>query len=184
MWEAVAIDRREARWVLCRAPRLAYVASAHEVLREFRILDAIKDEAVAIARPVVSCDDPRVFGAPFFVMERIDGSPILTHVPEQWATTPDSHGRALEELVDALVAIHAVDWRACGLGDLAHVGDYLPHQIPRWLAQLASYQSRELPAAIRIADWLSTHRPAEQPLAPCPAPSHLHHLLLSPDSPP
>ena len=53
---------------------------------------------VAIARPVVACADPGVFGAPFFVMERINGSPILAHVPEQWAATPELHGRALEEL--------------------------------------------------------------------------------------
>src|SRR5713226_4468661 len=67
--EAFAIDRGEGRWVLRRAPRHANVASAHDVLREYRILDAIKDEPVAIARPIVSCDDPRVFGAPFFVMQ-------------------------------------------------------------------------------------------------------------------
>src|SRR3954462_5267207 len=86
--EAFAIDRGEDRWILRRAPRHVNVASAHDVLREFKILDAIKDEPVAIARPVLSGDDAGVFGAPFFVMERIDGSAILTHVPEQWADAP------------------------------------------------------------------------------------------------
>jgi aminoglycoside phosphotransferase (APT) family kinase protein len=182
--EAFAIDRGTARWVLRRAPRHANVASAHDVLREYRILDAIKDEAVAIARPIISCDDPDVFGAPFFVMQRIDGSAILTHVPEQWATAPDSQGAALEELIDALSAIHAVDWRACGLGDLAHVGEYLPHQITRWLAQLASYDSRELPSAIRVADWLSTHRPPDQPSALVHGDYKLDNVLFAPESPP
>src|ERR1700710_1872980 len=139
--EAFAIDRDEDRWILRRAPRHVNVASAHDVLREYRILDAIKDEPVSIARPVISCDDAEVFGAPFFVMERSDGAAILTHVPEQWASAPELHGRALEELVDALVAIHAVDWRALGLGDLAHDGEYLPRQITRWLAQLAPSDS-------------------------------------------
>ena len=72
-----------------------------------------------------------------------------SHVPEAGRPPPRSHGRALEELIDALVAIHAVDWRACGLGDLAHDGDYLPRQITRWLAQLDSYGGRDLPAAHR-----------------------------------
>src|SRR4029077_12633163 len=75
--EAFAIDRGDDRWILRRAPRHANVASAHDVLREYKILDAIKDEPVTIARPVISCDDPSVFGAPFFVMERIDRSAIL-----------------------------------------------------------------------------------------------------------
>jgi aminoglycoside phosphotransferase (APT) family kinase protein len=182
--EAFAIDRGAARWVLRRAPRHANVASAHDVLREYRILDAIKDEPVAIARPIISCDDPSVFGAPFFVMQRIDGSAILTHVPEQWAPAPESQGRALEELIDALVAIHAVDWRACGLGDLAHAGEYLPHQITRWLAQLASYESRELAPAIRIAEWLDAHRPPEQPGALCHGDYKLDNVLFAPESPP
>jgi aminoglycoside phosphotransferase (APT) family kinase protein len=182
--DAFAIDRGSARWVLRRAPRHVNVASAHDVLREYRILDAIKDAPVAIARPIVSCADPAVFGAPFFVMERIDGSAILSHIPNEWATAPASQGRALEELIDALVAIHAVDWRACGLGDLAHTGEYLPHQIARWLAQLESYDGRELPSAIRVADWLRSHRPPDQPAALCHGDYKLDNVLFAPESPP
>jgi aminoglycoside phosphotransferase (APT) family kinase protein len=182
--EAFAVDRGAARWVLRRAPRHANVVSAHDVLREFRILDAIKDEPVPIARPVVSCDDPSVFGAPFFVMERIDGAPILGHVPEAWAATPEVHGRALEELVDALVAVHAVDWRGCGLGDLAHVGEYLPRQIQRWLDQLSSYEGRDLPPARRVAQWLEAHCPADQPAALCHGDYKLDNVLFAPETPP
>ncbi|HEY6429176.1 MAG TPA: phosphotransferase family protein, partial [Acidimicrobiales bacterium] len=182
--DAFAIDRGTARWVLRRAPRHANVASAHDVLREYRILDAIKDAPVAIARPIVSCADPAVFGAPFFVMERIDGSAILSHIPSEWATAPASQGRALEELIDALVAIHAVDWRASGLGDLAHTGEYLPHQITRWLAQLSSYDGRELPSAIRLADWLRSHATADQPSALCHGDYKLDNVLFAPESTP
>ena len=182
--EAFAIDRGDDRWILRRAPRHVNVASAHDVLREYRILDAIKDEPVSIARPILSCDDAGVFGAPFFVMERIEGSAILTHVPEQWADAPELHGRALEELVDALAAIHAVDWRALGLGDLAHDGEYLSHQITRWLAQLASYESRELPTAIRAAEWLSGYPPSDQPSALFHGDYKLDNVLFAPESPP
>ena len=94
---------------------------------------------VPIARPVVACGDPEVFGAPFYVMERIDGRPILRAVPDAWAAAPESHGRALEELVDALVAIHAVDWRALGLGDLG------PRQrLPRAPAHQVAHPTRLL----------------------------------------
>src|SRR5262249_52771958 len=79
--EVLAADRGPKQWALRRAPRHASSATAHNVLREFRILDAIKDEPVPIARPAVACDDPEVFGAPFYVMERIDGRPILQAVP-------------------------------------------------------------------------------------------------------
>ena len=87
--EVFAVDRGPDRWVLRRAPKHASSSTAHDVLREFRILDAIKDTSVPIARPVVACGDPEVFGAPFYVMERIEGKPVLKAVPEAWAAAPE-----------------------------------------------------------------------------------------------
>jgi aminoglycoside phosphotransferase (APT) family kinase protein len=182
--ELFALDRGPSRWVLRRAPRHASSATAHDVLREFRILDAIKDEPVAIARPVVACADEEVFGSPFYVMERIDGRCVLQSVPTAWASAPDTHGRALDELIDALVAIHAVDWHACGLDDMAHTDDYFARQLTRWRAQLHSYGGRALPAADDIFDWLSAHRPADQPSALCHGDYKLDNVLFAPQAPP
>jgi aminoglycoside phosphotransferase (APT) family kinase protein len=182
--EVFAVERGEARWVLRRAPRHASSATAHDVLREFRILDAIKDEPVRIARPVLACDDPEVFGAPFYVMERIDGVPVRATIPEAWAADPGSQGRALEELIDALLEIHAVDWRARGLGDMAHTERYLERQSSRWLSQLDSYGGRDLPAAHEIAAWLDAHRPPDQPPTLYHGDYKLDNVLYAPDAPP
>ena len=98
---------------------------------------------------------PSVFGAPFFVMERIEGSAD----PDPRARAMGggagnarprargAHRRARRDPRRRLA-------RAAASGDLAHDGEYLPHQITRWLAQLESYESRELPSAIRVAEWL------------------------------
>lgn len=182
--EIFAVDRGRDRWVLRRAPRHASSATAHDVLREFRILDAIKDQPLPIARPILSCDDPEVFGAPFFLMERIDGVPVRSSLPAAWATAPETHERALEELVDALVAIHAVDWRACGLEGLAPRPGYLARQLSRWIDQLHSYQGRELPAAGEIGEWLARHRPAEPGAALCHGDYKLDNVLFDPEPPP
>ena len=182
--EVFSVERGPSRWVLRRAPRYASSSTAHDVLREFRILDAIKDERVSIARPVVSCDDPSVFEAPFYVMDRIEGRPILRSVPDGWAGAPDTHGRALEELVDALVEIHAVDWRKCGLGEMASPDGYLSHQLARWLTQLDAYGGRDLPAARIIADWLAAERPQDRPGALCHGDYKLDNVLFAPEAPP
>jgi aminoglycoside phosphotransferase (APT) family kinase protein len=184
--EIFAVDRGAARWVLRRAPRHASSATAHDVLREFRILDTIKDQPVAIARPVVACGDEAVFGSAFYVMERIAGRPILQSVPAGWARMPETHGRALEELVDALVAIHAVDWEACGLGDMTHgaADGYLARQITRWIAQLDSYGGRELPAARDIAAWLDSHLPPGHARTLCHGDYKLDNVLFAPEPPP
>ncbi len=182
--EVFSVDRGPARWVLRRAPRHASSSTAHDVLREFRILDAIKDEAVRIARPIIACADASVFGAPFYVMERIDGTPILQLIPDAWSAQPQAHGRALEELIDALVEVHAVDWRDAGLGDMAPSPDYLSRQLIRWLRQLDSYGGRDLPAARRVGEWLTTHRPADQPSALCHGDYKLDNVLFAPQAPP
>jgi aminoglycoside phosphotransferase (APT) family kinase protein len=182
--EIFAVDRGADRWVLRRAPRHASSSTAHDVLREFRILDAIKDEPVRIARPVMCCDDPAVFGSPFYVMARVDGVPVRKAIPLGWTTAPDTHGQALEQLIDALVEIHSVDWKRCGLTDFAHREQYLSRQVTRWLAQLDSYGGRDLPAARRIGEWLDARRPADQPAAVAHGDYKLDNVLFAPDSPP
>ena len=182
--EVFAIDRGDARWVLRQAPRHASSSTAHDVLREFRILDAIKDQPVRIARPIVACDDPEVFGSAFYVMERIDGMPVRNKVPDGWADAPERHGLALEELIDALVEVHAVDWRGCGLGSIAHADNYLQRQHDRWLSQLASYGGRDLPAAQTVGDWFEARRPAEQAPALVHGDYKLDNVLFAPDAPP
>src|SRR5207245_2641423 len=74
--EVFALERGGARWVLRRAPAHPSSSTAHDVIREFRLLDAIKDTGARIPWPIVACDDSEVFGAPFYVMERIDGEPV------------------------------------------------------------------------------------------------------------
>jgi aminoglycoside phosphotransferase (APT) family kinase protein len=182
--EVFAVDRNDARWVLRRAPRRANTAKAHDVLREHRILDAIAGQPVRIARPVAACADPAVFGSPFFLMERIDGVPVRSNIPEAWAAAPDTQAAAVLDLVDALVEIHAIDWRACGLDDLAHAPGYLGRQIDKWLAQLASYGGRELPGAADAAAWLRDRLPPEPPQALCHGDYKLDNALFATDLPP
>ena len=160
--EVFGLERGGQRWVLRRAPAHASSATAHDVGREFRILTAIADTGVRVPRPIVACADPSVFEAPFYVMERIDGVPVRTGIPEAWVADPAHQHRAFEELIDALVAVHAVDWRAVGLDGLGRPERFLERQVARWLGQLDSYQGRELPVARDLAGWLEANRPAEQ----------------------
>jgi aminoglycoside phosphotransferase (APT) family kinase protein len=105
-------------------------------------------------------------------------------VPAAWASAPETHGQALDELIDALVAIHAVDWHTCGLDDMAHTDDYLARQVTRWRTQLDSYGGRALPTADTISEWLGAHRPADQPSALCHGDYKLDNVLFAPEAPP
>ena len=182
--EVFEVERGSARWVLRRAPQHASSATAHDVLREFRVLDAIKDQGVRIARPVLCCARSDVFEAPFYVMEYVDGSPVRSSVPPGWAGVPEAHGRALDELVDALVEVHAVDWRACGIEGRDADEGYFPRQVARWTAQLESYGGRDLPEAADVAAWLAARYPPVQPSALCHGDYKLDNVLFAPGAPP
>ena len=182
--DVYALTRGADRWVLRQAPPHRSSATAHDVLREFRFLDAIKDQPVRIARPVLACEDPEVFGGPFYVMTRVDGVPVRSSIPAAWTARPDEQPRALEELIDALAAVHAVDWDACGLAEFAHSGPYLERQIGRWLSQLESYGGRDLPAAARVGSWLADELPPDQAPALAHGDYKLDNVLFAETAPP
>src|SRR5919202_1133638 len=105
--------RGDARVVLRRPPRPPLPPSAHDVLREARLLRALEPTPVRVPR-VLASDEGGVLGVPFYVMEEIHGTVITTDIPEP-LDNPTERRRIAEELVDGLVDIHAVDWQGCGL---------------------------------------------------------------------
>jgi aminoglycoside phosphotransferase (APT) family kinase protein len=97
--------------VLRRPPRGPLPPSAHDVLREARLLSALEPTAVRTPRVLAVGDDPSVIGAPFYVMERIDGEVLTGTLPDA-LNTPEQRGLIADELIDALVELHAVDWQS------------------------------------------------------------------------
>ena len=155
--------RRGAReWVLRRPPRGPLLPTAHDVLREYRILQALNTTDLPTPRVLLACDDPVIIGAPFYVMERVPGVVIHEHLP---AYGSDISGqRAISRaLVDALVALHQVDWRAIGLADLSRPDGYLQRQLRRWTGQLERSRQRSLPELDTITAWLTERLPASGP---------------------
>ncbi|MBW2271157.1 MAG: phosphotransferase family protein [Deltaproteobacteria bacterium] len=181
--ELFSLRRGGERWVLRRAPARASSSTAHDVLREHRILQAIREQDVRIAKPIIACDDPAVAGAPFYVMEFVDGEPIRHKLPAAYADSREAQGLALTELIDALAEVHNIDWRACGLESLGKPEGYLERQVPRWLAQLDSYRCRELPGVDATGHWLRENLPAEQPAALAHGDYKLDNLLYSRELP-
>ncbi|GAA2640421.1 MULTISPECIES: phosphotransferase family protein [Streptomyces] len=132
-----------ARWVVRRPPLGHVLATAHDMRREHRVIAALHGTAVPVPEPVLLCEDEAVLGAPFYVMEYVDGVPYRT--AEQLAEIgPERTRRAVLGLVDTLVDLHAVDPDAVGLGDFGRPEGFLDRQLRRWGKQLAASRGREL----------------------------------------
>jgi aminoglycoside phosphotransferase (APT) family kinase protein len=150
------IRRAGGEWVLRRPPRPPLPPSAHDVLREARLLTAIEHTAVRTPRVLATCEDEAVIGAPFYVMGRFAGHVITSELPPELDEERHAIGA---ELVDALAEIHAVDWRACGLEGYGKPTGYLDRQLRRFGGLWQHNRTRELPVLDRVTDWLAAHRP-------------------------
>jgi aminoglycoside phosphotransferase (APT) family kinase protein len=152
------VCRGDARVVLRRPPRPPLPPSAHDVLREARLLRALESTAVRVPRVVAVGDDESVLGVPFYVMEEIRGSVVTSDVPQP-LDTEEGRRRLCEELVDALVEVHAVDWRACGLDGYGKPTGYLERQMRRFTGLWDYNKTREVPVVEEVRDWLADNLP-------------------------
>jgi aminoglycoside phosphotransferase (APT) family kinase protein len=160
--ETFFVSRGRDRWVLRRPPRGAFLPTAHDVMREYRVLEALARTPVRAPRPVAGCFDAAVLGAPFYLMERVDGVVIRSGLPPGFGGENVAERAGLgEDLVDAVVELHHVDWRRVGLEGFGKPAGYLERQVRRWRGQLelTMQVSRPLPDLVRVGDWLSSHVP-------------------------
>src|SRR5438132_3450359 len=114
------------RMVLRRPPEGPLPPSAHDVLREHRLISALHGSEVPVPRPIAACHDPAVLGAPFYLMEAVDGDAIRFELPPGLVGQERSIG---EQVVGALARLHATDPAAVGLADLGRPSGYIERQL-------------------------------------------------------
>lgn len=182
--ETFYLTRGGQRWVLRRPPRGELLPTAHDVLREYRVLSSLAGKGVRIPTPVAGCDDPSVIGAPFYVMERVDGEVIREEVPAAF-DPPAERRRVGEELIDALVELHRVDWRTAEVQGLGRPGGYLERQIRRWSGQfdLTLPRTRPLPGLQEVTDWLKRNIPEDADIAVVHGDYKLDNVMFSSAAP-
>jgi aminoglycoside phosphotransferase (APT) family kinase protein len=148
--------------VLRRPPRGPLPPSAHDVLREARLLSALEPTVVRTPRILAVCDDESVIGAPFYVMEQVDGDVVTDAVPAA-LDSPDERGRIADELLDALVELHGVDWTALDLDGFGKPTGYLERQLRRFTGLWEHNRTREIPEVAEVGEWLAAHVPESGP---------------------
>jgi aminoglycoside phosphotransferase (APT) family kinase protein len=175
------VRRGDAEVVLRRPPRPPLPPSAHDVLREARVLRALAGQARVPAVLAVG-DDDDVIGAPFYVMEKVDGHVVTSEVPAA-LDTPEDRRRMGEELVDALVEIHAVDWQAAGLEGFGKPTGYLERQLRRFGGLWEHNRTREIASVERVGDWLRDHLPESPAATVVHGDFRLGNAMIGPEPP-
>ncbi|QEC48733.1 phosphotransferase family protein [Baekduia soli] len=174
------LTREGAEVVLRRPPRPPLPPSSHDVLRESRVIGALAGRA-PVPAILATCEDPAVIGAPFFLMERMAGHVLTDAVPESLA---GGEGAIADALVDALVGLHAVDWRACGLQGFGRPAGYLARQVRRFEGLWELSRTRDLPVFGRLATWLGDHLPESPATTIVHGDYRLGNTMYAPQAPP
>ncbi|WP_030778886.1 phosphotransferase family protein [Streptomyces sp. NRRL S-920] len=165
-----AVTDGTARWVVRRPPLGHVLATAHDMKREYRVIEALHPTNVPVPAPVLlgeAVEDNAAAGAPFYVMEFVDGTPYRT-AEELAPLGPVRTRAAVLGLVDTLVDLHSVDPAAVGLGDFGRPEGFLDRQLRRWGKQLDASRNRDLAGIDELHAALGRDLPAS------PAPTVIH----------
>lgn len=167
-------------WVVRRPPLGGVLATAHDVAREARVMAALADTPVPVPPVLHLCEDSDIVGAPFVVMDYVDGV-VLRGPSEMTAYGPDDLHRAGRMLVATLLDLHAVDPDEVGLSTFGKPAGFLQRNVRRWAGQWEASRTRDLPVVDRIAQVLAADVPDTQRVGVVHGDYRLDNVMYAPD---
>lgn len=177
------LRRGEAKLVLRRPPRGPLPPSAHDVLREARLLAALFPLGFPVPEVLATCEDEDVIGAPFYVMPFVEGQVLTEALPDALAGEGGPR-RIAEELVDCLVRLHEIDFaKLPGFADFGRADGYLGRQLKRFGGLLELNGTRPLPDLERVAGWLGANVPTSPPATLVHGDYRLGNVMYAPAEP-
>jgi aminoglycoside phosphotransferase (APT) family kinase protein len=157
-------DANGSKWVLRRPPTSHVLASAHDMGREHRLIAALGPTPVPVPVADGLCTDEEVNGAPVNVKEFVEGTIVRDAPTAEKTFTVEQRRHMGEDIIDTLVAIHAVDLKEVGLDDLARHEGYIERQLKRWHSQFtasAAQNERTVPVIDEMHDFLKARIPEQ-----------------------
>lgn len=174
-------DTDSNSYVLRRKPFGPILPSAHAVEREYRLIAALHPTGFPVARPYGLCEDSGVIGAPFYVMEMVEGRTLWDgSLPGMAPADRTAH---YEVIVDTLAALHRVDYAAAGLGDYGKPGNYFERQVARWTKQYRASQTDDLPEMEALIAWLPRTVPEQTRTAIVHGDFRIDNMIFAPEGP-
>lgn len=168
-------------YVLRRKPFGPILPSAHAVEREHRLIAALHPVGFPVPRPVALCEDPAVIGAPFYVMELVDGRTFWNgRLPE---LPREERGPVYRSMIETLAQLHGYDPDAIGLSDYGAAGNYFDRQVRRWTKQYRAAETERIEEAERLIDYLPRTMPEQTRLSVIHGDYRLDNLIYALDAP-
>ena len=169
----------EEEWVLRRPPIGANVQTGHDMTREYRVLSGLQRVYKQIPTPILLCEEEDVLGAPFYIMERVQGIIIRDNPPPE-VQTPSHMKQLSHSAIHNLATIHQLDIQKANLETLGKPNGYVARQVRGWTKRYQRSQTDAIPSMDIISSWLQKHQPAEQAAAIIHNDYKYDNLILDP----
>ena len=157
------LEYPQQEFVLRRPPFGHKAKSAHDMGREYRILNQLNAGFPYCPKAYVHCTDESVIGAEFYVMQRVNGIILRADLPAELNFSPAQTSQLCKSFIDKLVELHNVDYQACGLGDLGKPEGYVARQISGWSDRYEKALTPDAPLWTEVKAWLNEKMPADHP---------------------
>ncbi|MCD6281466.1 MAG: phosphotransferase family protein [Deltaproteobacteria bacterium] len=151
----------DRNFVLRRPPFGRKAKSAHDMSREYRILNALKDVFPYAPRPLAYTEDTSIIGCPFYVMERIEGIILRKDLPEGLHFTPDKARQLCENLLDVQCDLHSIDYKKIGLENFGRPEGYVKRQVEGWSERYRAAKTPDAPGFEDVMSWLHEKMPTD-----------------------
>jgi aminoglycoside phosphotransferase (APT) family kinase protein len=179
------LRQQDRLWVLRRPPLGHVMASAHDMGREHRVLSGLDRVGFPAPAPLGLCEDLAVIGAPFMLMDYVDGR-VVADADDAGLLAPAETDQICQSFISTLAQLHQLDVQAAGLSSLGRPEGYLTRQLRRWTGQWQTTKTRDLSGFETLADWVGEHLvsvPAGLPWSVVHGDYRLDNLILAPTGP-
>ena len=158
------VSAGEETYVLRRPPLGLKIAKAHDMIREFRVLQALEKAGYTkMPHPISCCEDETIIGAPFFLMEKVAGM-IIRNRPPAEATAAFFRQLSTSSL-DVLIDLHSLELSDSGLGALGKPEGYVLRQVQGWAERFQKAKTSEVPSIEEAFQWLLSAIPSSSDVA-------------------
>ena len=177
------LDYGERSFVLRRPPFGQIAKSAHNMLREARVMQALKPVYPYVPEIIAICDDHGILGCDFYVMERLQGIILRQDFPPELKLDPAQTRKLCLNVIDKLVELHAVDYQDAGLEQIGKGAGYVRRQIEGWSDRFRKARTEDVGDFEAVMDWLHRQMPEDIRLCVIHNDFRFDNVVLNPDNP-
>lgn len=167
--------------VLRRAPLGPVNTKAHDMNREFKVLQAVNPVFQLAPKPYFFIEDESIIGAPFYLMERLNGVLLETALPDENDGDEKLYKKVSDTMVSTLVKMHGIDYKTTELVNITRPEGFLERQVKGWIGRYENVKTDEVPGMDRLIQWIIDNRPVSQPATFIHYDFHMKNILFSKD---